>query len=73
MAKVTKLMENDWMTIFIYDFIHLRIYMPYVYGIQSWAEDENSFRIRYYTKEGNITSIYHNQQLFESVLKAINS
>jgi hypothetical protein len=48
------------------------IYTPDVYAVQSWAEGENSYRIRYYGKEGNVTSVYHSRELFEQVLKLID-
>lgn len=70
--KIDIYLISDTLRIEFDGVLHLSIYYPDLFAVQSWVENDSQFCIRYYTKHGKINSLYHDVNIWKEVLKGIN-
>lgn len=69
---VTVTLISDMLRVEFDGVLHLTIYYPILFAVQSWVENDSRFCIRYYTKDGNVDSLYHDREVWLQVLGGVN-
>lgn len=71
--KVEVTLVSDMLRVEFGGTLHLSVYYPYLYGVQSWVENDSQYCIRYYTKQGNIDCLYHDIDLWKKVIGGVSA